>query len=77
MGAPQPVRDVGEPLLLTYKEACKKIGVSMSKLYRLMRDDELHHVKLGPQERRIPMSECEAYVARLVADQIGAPGAAA
>lgn len=78
MGNKQPVRDVGEPLMLTYKEACKKIGVSMSKLYRLMRAGEVRNVELGPQERRIPMSECEAYVDRLVAEQIGArPGEAA
>jgi excisionase family DNA binding protein len=78
MGAPQPVRDVGEPMLLTYKEACQKIGISMSKLYREMRDGRIHNVKLGPQERRIPMSECEAYVRALVAEQIGSePGAAA
>ena len=71
MGSKQVQRDVGEPLMLTYKEAAKKLGVSVSKLYRLMREDEIHNVKLGPQERRIPLSECEAYVGRLVAEQIG------
>ena len=78
MGAKQVQRDAGEPLLLTYKEAAAKIGVSVSRVYRLMREGEIHNVRLGPRERRIPLSECEAYVARLVAGQIGAgPGAAA
>lgn len=74
MANKQPVRDVGEPLMLTYKEACIKLSVSISKLYRLMNDGEIHNVKLGPQERRIPMTECKAYVDRLIAEQIGTPG---
>lgn len=71
MGSKQVQRDVGPPLMLTYKEAAKKTGVSVSRLYRLMRDGEIHNVKTGPRERRIPLSECEAYVARLIAEQIG------
>jgi excisionase family DNA binding protein len=71
MGRKQVQRDVGEPLMLTYKEAAAKLGVSLSRVYRLMRDGEIHNVKLGPRERRIPLSECQAYTARLVADQIG------
>lgn len=74
MANKQPVRDVGEPLMLTYKEACIKLSVSISKLYRLMNEGEIHNVKLGPQERRIPMAECKAYVDRLIAEQIGTPG---
>ena len=71
MGRKQVQRDVGEPLMLTYKEASAKLGVSVSRLYRLMRDGEIHNVKTGPRERRIPLGECEAYVARLIAEQIG------
>lgn len=71
MGSKQVQRDVGAPLMLTYKEAAKKTGVSVSRLYRLMRDGEIHNVKTGPRERRIPLSECEAYVKRLIAEQIG------
>jgi excisionase family DNA binding protein len=78
MGSKQVQRDVGEPLFLTYQETAAKIGVSLARVRRLLRDGEIHNVKLGPRERRIPMSECEAYAARLVAEQIGAgPGAAA
>lgn len=76
MGRKQVQRDVGEPLMLTYKEAAAKIGVSESKVYRLLREGEIHNVKLGPRERRIPLSECVAYADRLVAEQIG-PGAVA
>ena len=71
MGRKQVQRDVGPPLMLTYREAAVKIGVSVSRLYRLMRDGEIHNVPTGPRERRIPLTECEAYVARLVAEHIG------
>lgn len=67
----QVQRDVGEPFFLTYQEAAAKLGISVSRLYRLMRAGEIHNVKLGPRERRIPLSECEAWAARLVAEQIG------
>ena len=71
MGSKQVQRDVGEPLMLTYQEAAKKTGVSLSKLYRLMRAGEIHNLEIGPRERRIPLSQCEAYVDRLIAAQIG------
>ena len=71
MGSKQVQRDVGEPLMLTYKEAAIKMGVSLSKLYKLLREGEVRSLKLGPQERRIPMSQVMAYVDRLVAEQIG------
>jgi excisionase family DNA binding protein len=71
MGRKQVQRDVGEPLFLTYKEAAVKIGVSEARVYRLLRDGEIHNVKVGPRERRIPLSECVAYADRLIAEQIG------
>ena len=71
MGRKQVQRDVGEPLMLTYKEAARKLNVSLSKLYKLLREGEIRSLKLGPQERRIPMGEVRAYVDRLVAEQIG------
>lgn len=69
MGHKQPVRDVGEPLMLTYEEARLKLGVSLSQLYKLMRDKEVRSLDLGPQVRRIPMSELDAYLDRLKAQQ--------
>lgn len=77
MGSKQPERDMGEPLLLTYREAARKIGISLSKLYKLLREGEINSLKLGPQERRITMSECQAYVDRLVAEQTGTQAGAA
>lgn len=77
MGSKQPVRDVGVPLLLTYEEARLKLGVSLSHLYRLMRAGEINALELGPQVRRVPLTELEAYVDRLVTAQIGKPGEAA
>lgn len=58
---------VGEPLMLTYKQACAKAGISMSQLYRAMRAGEITPLKPGPRIRRIAPDELDAYVARLKA----------
>jgi excisionase family DNA binding protein len=71
MGSKQPVRDVGEPLMLTYKEARIKLGVSLSQLYKLMKDGEIRALDLGPQVRRIPTSELDAWLDRKMAEQFG------
>jgi predicted DNA-binding transcriptional regulator AlpA len=71
MGGKQPDRDVGEPLMLTHREAAKKIGISKSQLYVLLRRGELHNLDLGPQTKRIAAAECVAYVDSLLAEQIG------
>jgi excisionase family DNA binding protein len=65
MGGKQPERDVGEPLMLTHREAARKIGISKSQLYVLLRQGELHNLDLGPQTKRIALDECEEYVDRL------------
>jgi excisionase family DNA binding protein len=70
VGSKQPEREIGPPLMLTYREAARKLGVSDSFVYRLLREGEIHSVELGPQTLRIPLSECEAYVAALIARQI-------
>jgi excisionase family DNA binding protein len=69
VGNKQPVRDVGEPLMLTYEESRLKLGVSLSQLYTLMRNGEIRALELGPQVRRIPMTELDAYLDRLKAQQ--------
>jgi len=69
VGQKQPERDVGPPLTLTYKEACTKLGVTISQLYRLMKNKEIRALELGPQVRRIPMTELDAYLARKMAEQ--------
>jgi excisionase family DNA binding protein len=58
---------VGEPLMLTYKQACAKAGISMSQLYRAMRAGEITPLKPGPRIRRIAPDELDAYVERLKA----------
>ncbi len=69
---PRPRPAAGPPpSMLTYREAAAKIGVSLSGVYRLLRAGEIHSVEMAPQVKRIPMSECYAYVNRLVAEQIG------
>ena len=78
MPARQPDRDIGEPMNLTYEEAARKLGVTISQLYRMMRNGEIRKLELGPQVRRIPMTELEAWQARKISEQWGeTPGAAA
>lgn len=62
-----PEANVGEPLMLTYKQACEKAGISMSHLYRAMRAKEIVPLKPGPRVRRIDPEELDAYVRRLKA----------
>ena len=50
----------------------KPSKLSGTEFRRLLRAGEVRSLKLGPQERRIPMGEVRAYVDRLVAEQIGA-----
>jgi hypothetical protein len=58
-------------LLLTYDEARRKIGVSISQLYRLMRQGKIRKLELAPQVRRISLAECERYVSELETEQYG------
>jgi len=63
--------DVGEPLLYTYQQARKKLGVSLSQLYILMKAGEIKPLPLGPQVRRISSAELQEYVNRLIAARDG------
>lgn len=71
MGAKQPERVTGKPLLLTYKEAARELGISLSTLYELLRSGAVRKLELGPQTMRIPLAECVAYAERLMAEQWG------
>ncbi len=53
-----------EKLLLTPEEAAEVIGVSRSKVYDLMRTQELESVRIGGS-RRVPTAAIEAFVSRL------------
>lgn len=59
----------GAPLLLTYEQARTRLGVSISQLYRLMRQGEIRPLKLGKQVRRISDAELVMYVQRLESEQ--------
>jgi excisionase family DNA binding protein len=54
------------PLLLTYQETCQKLGISMSALYRLLREEKIRSVALSQSVRRIPSAELDRYVAALM-----------
>ena len=56
MGSKQPERDVGEPLMLTYKEAAKKIGISLSLLYKLS-PDQCRLILIDPKMLELSMYE--------------------
>ena len=66
-----------EPLLLTYQQARRRLGVSISQLYRLMRKGEIRPLTLGPQVRRISDAELVMYVKRLETEQHGGAEAGA
>ena len=53
-----------EKLLLTPEEAAEVIGVSRSKVYDLMRTQELESVRIGGS-RRVPTAAIEEFVSRL------------
>lgn len=59
------------PLLLTYEQARKRLGVSISQLYRLMRKGEIRPLKLSKQVRRISDAELVMYVKHLETEQHG------
>lgn len=63
--------DVGEPILLTYRQAWQRLGVTQSQFYRLMRRGEIVPLKLGPQVRRIYMTDLEEYARKLKREQHG------
>ena len=61
------------PLLLRVSGACHVMGISRSELYRLMAAGELRSILIGPRQRRIPVAEIHAYVARKLAGETRAP----
>jgi excisionase family DNA binding protein len=80
VGNAHPPRHVGDPLMYTYEEAAVKLGVSRTHLYELMKAGEIRPLKLGPQVRRIPLTELEDWLKRQEAEQWGTeanPGEAA
>lgn len=67
---------MSDRLLLTVEEAAQRLGLARSKLYPLMMAGAIVSVKIG-KSRRIPAFELDAYVDRLVQDQVQQRGGAA
>jgi excisionase family DNA binding protein len=61
---PNPLApDEGVPrLLLKVPQACLALGVSRSQLYALMKSGEITGILVGPHQRRIPVTEIQAYI---------------
>lgn len=62
-----------EQLLFTINEAEDVIRVKRSKLSAMIASGEIASVKIG-KLRRIPRQALEAYVSRLLSEQVEAPG---
>lgn len=60
--------DVDE-LLLKPEDAARKLRVSRTTLYALLRDGDLRSVRIG-RCRRIPTAELIAYVERLLGESL-------
>lgn len=56
-------------MLLKPAEAMRELRVSRATLFKLLRDKEIDSFLIGPNARRIPRAELEAYVARKLAGQ--------
>jgi excisionase family DNA binding protein len=54
------------PQLLSIEQAGQALNIGRSKIYQLIRSQEIHTVKLG-KRRLVPASEVQAFVARLAA----------
>lgn len=67
---------VAEKLLLTVEEAAQRLGITRSKLYVYVMAGTILSVKIG-KSRRIPTHALDAYVERLVEEQVGQRGGAA
>jgi len=58
-----------QKMALTVDEAAHVLGVSRSTMFTLLREGRIRSVKLGPQIRRIPRAELDAYLAALLDEQ--------
>jgi excisionase family DNA binding protein len=61
---------MGDEVLLTVREAARRLGIGRSLLYRLMLDGQVVSVKIG-RSRRIPVWALEEFVKAKVDDVEG------
>ncbi len=59
--------DYRERLLYTLPQACEQLGISLTKLYRLINTGEIKTIKIFERAVRIPAAELEAFIARRIA----------
>jgi excisionase family DNA binding protein len=62
--------DTSSRVLLTVDEAAARLSLGKTKVYELLMRGDLASVRIGVA-RRIPASALEAYVERLLTDQLG------
>ena len=65
---PLPPDERPRSLLLKIPDALTELGVSRSQLYLLLKAGEIKSVPVGKRGKRIPYSECVAYVNRHLAE---------
>lgn len=58
----------GPRVLLTVEHAAERLSIGRSNMFKLLRTNQIASVRIG-QLRRVPASEIEAYVERLMAEQ--------
>jgi excisionase family DNA binding protein len=64
-----PIRRNEQPrVLLTVEQAAAALAIGRTNVFKLIKTKEIASVRVG-QLRRIPASEIDAYVARLIAEQ--------
>lgn len=56
-------------MLFTPERATAELGVSRTTLFTLLKTGEIRSILIGPQIRRIPRTEIEAYIERKLAEQ--------
>jgi excisionase family DNA binding protein len=60
--------DSGPRVLLTVEQAAERLSIGRSNMFKLLKTKQITSVRIG-QLRRVPASEIEAYVERLIAEQ--------
>jgi excisionase family DNA binding protein len=63
-GATSKIQPPGRELLVTIREAGRRLGIGRSKTYELLRDGALSSVRIG-SARRIVVADLEEFVRRL------------
>ncbi|MDP9358533.1 MAG: helix-turn-helix domain-containing protein [Chloroflexota bacterium] len=63
--SPKPAPDKSEPLLLRPEDAARLLGISRSKVFSMLSNQELLSIRIG-RCRRIPTASLEAWIAERI-----------